>query len=398
MLFEHSINPWSPKISLCICAFASARPEAGYSYPVPAGPSLSLPGPSIGGSHGISSINLGTGGSHGADISHISLTTSGAGSLGGHGSSYAGSGPSYLSGGSSYVPGGSYSGGSALLSAGHGGSSYTGGSSLLSGGHGGSSFGGGSSLLSSGHGVGSISGGSLLSGGHGSSSFGSGSSSFGSGSSSFGSGSSGFSGSFSGGNSFGSSASLGNIGGGSTIVQKHIYVHVPPPEPEDFRPQRIIPVAPAQKHYKIIFIKAPSAPTPTVPAIPLQPQNEEKTLVYVLVKKPEEAPELSIPAPIPTQPSKPEVYFIRYKTQKESSGGVGISGSSSFSGSAIDDSSAALAGSGISGLSGNLGSIGSIGSLSSSHGGSSSSSFISSSSGGSLSSSYGPPGHVPGPY
>jgi len=46
----------------------------------------------------------------------------------------------------------------------------------------------------------------------------------------------------------------------------------------------------------------------------VQPQNEEKTLVYVLVKKPEEAPEITIPTPAPTQPAKPEVYFIRYKT------------------------------------------------------------------------------------
>ena len=104
-------------------------------------------------------------------------------------------------------------------------------------------------------------------------------------------------------------------GGGGTTVQKHIYVHVPPPEPEEFRPQRPISVGQAQKHYKIIFIKAPSAPTPTAPVIPLQPQNEEKTLVYVLVKKPEDAPEINIPTPAPTQPSKPEVYFIRYKTQ-----------------------------------------------------------------------------------
>ncbi|GLV46342.1 TweedleE [Carabus blaptoides fortunei] len=98
-------------------------------------------------------------------------------------------------------------------------------------------------------------------------------------------------------------------------IQKHIYVHVPPPEPEEFRPQRPIATAAPQKHYKIIFIKAPSAPTPTAPIIPVQPQNEEKTLVYVLVKKPEDAPEISIPTPAPTQPSKPEVYFIRYKTQ-----------------------------------------------------------------------------------
>lgn len=65
----------------------------------------------------------------------------------------------------------------------------------------------------------------------------------------------------------------------------------------------------------LLFFQAPTAPTPTAPVIPLQPQNEEKTLVYVLVKKPEEAPEIHIPTPAPTQPSKPEVYFIRYKTQ-----------------------------------------------------------------------------------
>ncbi|RZC37188.1 leucine-rich repeat extensin-like protein 5, partial [Asbolus verrucosus] len=75
-------------------------------------------------------------------------------------------------------------------------------------------------------------------------------------------------------------------------VHKHVYVHVPPPEPEVHVPQKQI-----------------------------SPQNEEKTLVYVLVKKPEEAPEINIPTPAPTQPSKPEVYFIRYKTQKQQEAG-----------------------------------------------------------------------------
>ncbi|XP_076253872.1 tweedleE [Rhynchophorus ferrugineus] len=105
------------------------------------------------------------------------------------------------------------------------------------------------------------------------------------------------------------------------IVQKHVYVHVPPPEKDIPKPRKPIEVAPAQKHYKIIFIKAPTPPTPTAPVIPVQPQNEEKTLVYVLVKKPEEAPEITIPTPAPTQPSKPEVYFIRYKTKKEEESG-----------------------------------------------------------------------------
>lgn len=103
-------------------------------------------------------------------------------------------------------------------------------------------------------------------------------------------------------------------------------------EQEEIRQQRPIPVAPAQKHYKIIFIKAPSPPSYQAPIIPIQPQNEEKTLVYVLVKKPEEQQELIIPTAAPTQPSKPEVYFIKYKTQKESSGGS-YAGAQDFGGS-----------------------------------------------------------------
>lgn len=113
------------------------------------------------------------------------------------------------------------------------------------------------------------------------------------------------------------------FGGQTAVVQKHIYVHVPPPEPEEQFVQRPIPVAPAQKHYKIIFIKAPSPPQYQAPVIPVQPQNEEKTLVYVLVKKPEAPQDIVIPTAAPTQPSKPEVYFIKYKTQKEAGGAIG---------------------------------------------------------------------------
>ncbi|XP_028157401.1 uncharacterized protein LOC135071841 [Ostrinia nubilalis] len=101
------------------------------------------------------------------------------------------------------------------------------------------------------------------------------------------------------------------------IVHKHVYVHVPPPDNEYPAARKPIYVPPPQKHYKIVFIKAPTPPTPTAPIIPVQPQNEEKTLVYVLVKKPEEQPDIVIPTPAPTQPAKPEVYFIRYKTQKQ---------------------------------------------------------------------------------
>lgn len=195
--------------------------------------------------------------------------------------------------GSYGAPGGGSIGGGSI--GGFGGGGHGGG-----GGGGGGIIGGGGSGFGGGHGGGSGFGGGSIGGGSG---FGGGSIGGGSG---FGGGGSSF-----GGGSFGGGSS------GGTLIQKHIYVHVPPPEAPEDRPIRnFAPSAPAQKHYKIIFIKAPTPPTPTAPVIPALPaQDEQKTLIYVLVKKPEEAPEFSLPTIAPTQPSKPEVYFIKYKTQ-----------------------------------------------------------------------------------
>lgn len=97
------------------------------------------------------------------------------------------------------------------------------------------------------------------------------------------------------------------------IVTKNVYVHIPPPEPLDYQPRQVLEVPIPKKHYKIIFIKAPTAPTPTVPVIPEPVPDEHKTLVYVLVKKPEPQPQIEIPKVRPTEPSKPEVFFIKYK-------------------------------------------------------------------------------------
>lgn len=110
----------------------------------------------------------------------------------------------------------------------------------------------------------------------------------------------------------------GSFAYSSLIIHTRAYTRHYPTFTYIFRKPLYVP--PPQKHYKIVFIKAPSPPAPTAPIIPQFPQNEEKTLVYVLVKKPEEQPEIVIPTPAPTQPSKPEVYFIRYKTQKEETG------------------------------------------------------------------------------
>lgn len=105
-----------------------------------------------------------------------------------------------------------------------------------------------------------------------------------------------------------------------TQVHKHIYVHVPPKDFENedaVQPRVTHQAGPKQKHYKIVFIKAPSAPAMRAPIVPPAPQNEEKTLIYVLHKKPEAQPDIVIPTSAPSKPSKPEVYFIKYKTKKE---------------------------------------------------------------------------------
>ncbi|EDV56422.1 extensin [Drosophila erecta] len=100
------------------------------------------------------------------------------------------------------------------------------------------------------------------------------------------------------------------------LVTKNVYVHVPPEEPEFYPASSPIQTAVPKKHYKIIFIKAPNPPTPVRQVLPPPVQDEHKTLVYVLVKKPEEQQPVILPAPEPTEPSKPEVYFIKYKQQQ----------------------------------------------------------------------------------
>lgn len=91
------------------------------------------------------------------------------------------------------------------------------------------------------------------------------------------------------------------------LITKNVYIHVPPPETEEYIRTQILEPQIPKKHYKIIFIKAPTAPTPTVPVIPKTIPDEHKTLVYVLVKKPEPQPQIEIPKVRPTEPSKPEV-------------------------------------------------------------------------------------------
>lgn len=96
-------------------------------------------------------------------------------------------------------------------------------------------------------------------------------------------------------------------------VTKTVYLYEPPEEIEEpSSNMQIISLTRPKINYKIIFIKAPAAaPTLTAPFIPPLTQDQQKALIYVLIKRPEEAPEITIPTVAATAPSKPEVYFIR---------------------------------------------------------------------------------------
>lgn len=100
------------------------------------------------------------------------------------------------------------------------------------------------------------------------------------------------------------------------IVTKHFYVHAAPEDPEDDIGPRFIPVGPPRKTYKIIFIKTPTYGLRSQ-IIPIPPQTEEKTIVYVLSKKPTFDQNVQLPQPTTTEPTKPEVFFVKYKTQEE---------------------------------------------------------------------------------
>lgn len=72
-----------------------------------------------------------------------------------------------------------------------------------------------------------------------------------------------------------------------------------------------------QKNYRVIFIKTPDAQNDDLKLSAEFAPQEEKTVIYVLSKKDHDFTVNDIATPEPTQPAKPEVYFIKYKTPEE---------------------------------------------------------------------------------
>uniref|UniRef100_A0A336KZ57 CSON001799 protein n=1 Tax=Culicoides sonorensis TaxID=179676 RepID=A0A336KZ57_CULSO len=115
----------------------------------------------------------------------------------------------------------------------------------------------------------------------------------------------------------GSSGSSQSSGSGQTIITKDVYIHVPAPEDDEEFAGETGAGAVQRKHYKIIFIKAPSVSIEQQLALQTAAGGEEKTIVYVLVKKPDLSTDLEIARNRKKNKDKPEVYFIKYNGQRE---------------------------------------------------------------------------------
>ncbi|XP_037808524.1 LOW QUALITY PROTEIN: uncharacterized protein LOC119601582 [Lucilia sericata] len=106
-----------------------------------------------------------------------------------------------------------------------------------------------------------------------------------------------------------------------TIVSKDIYIHSAPEETEEIGGDIGAEAGPIRKNYRIVFIKAPSQNLKlNLDALKrAQASNEEKTVIYVLSKKPDLANIQNQLSAVQTEQKahKPEVYFIKYKTQEE---------------------------------------------------------------------------------
>ncbi|KAM8720236.1 hypothetical protein ACLKA7_006302 [Drosophila subpalustris] len=101
------------------------------------------------------------------------------------------------------------------------------------------------------------------------------------------------------------------------IINKKFYlVSAPEDHSNDGKVKHLVLGRP-QKNYRVVFIKAPAGDNANVKYSAEFAPQEEKTVIYVLSKKDNDLDAGDIATPAPTQPSKPEVFFIKYKTDDE---------------------------------------------------------------------------------
>uniref|UniRef100_A0A182YTH2 DM5 domain-containing protein n=1 Tax=Anopheles stephensi TaxID=30069 RepID=A0A182YTH2_ANOST len=93
------------------------------------------------------------------------------------------------------------------------------------------------------------------------------------------------------------------------ITLKNFYYHVAPEDPATRVDTNTLTITP-RKHYKIIFIKAPSGSANAGSVSQAASRTEEKTLVYVLVNNRARANVSSDAEANAYLAGKPEVYFV----------------------------------------------------------------------------------------
>ncbi|KAH8369243.1 hypothetical protein KR009_005372, partial [Drosophila setifemur] len=99
-----------------------------------------------------------------------------------------------------------------------------------------------------------------------------------------------------------------------SIVSKRFFIHSAPEEAEDYK-ERHITVGVPKRNYNVVFIKSPQRNNrKTIKISPAA--NEEKTVIYVLSKKGESDLNAEVVEQA-SSTSKPEVFFIKYKTNEE---------------------------------------------------------------------------------
>ncbi|KNC32435.1 hypothetical protein FF38_04961 [Lucilia cuprina] len=101
------------------------------------------------------------------------------------------------------------------------------------------------------------------------------------------------------------------------IVSKRFFIHSAPEDVEEDYKEKHITVGVPKKNYNVVFIKSPSKSNKKT-AIKISPApNEEKTVIYVLSKKTDASDIQAEVIEHPTTTAKPEVFFIKYKTNEE---------------------------------------------------------------------------------
>ncbi|TMW46728.1 hypothetical protein DOY81_008189 [Sarcophaga bullata] len=101
------------------------------------------------------------------------------------------------------------------------------------------------------------------------------------------------------------------------IVSKRFFIHSAPEDVEEDYKEKHITVGVPKKNYNVVFIKSPAKSNKKT-SIKISPApNEEKTVIYVLSKKTDASDIQAEVVEHATTTAKPEVFFIKYKTNEE---------------------------------------------------------------------------------